>query len=109
MQRDALGSLYEENSSTNGPPKATIARRAKSHSDFYHVARAQLTKEAKKLKKEEKEAETFLQSYKGSLVFETQYDLYEDTLLYASQEEFQYWHSCRNPAGRYEADVEQDV
>jgi hypothetical protein len=71
---------------SNGPPKATLARRAKSYSDFYEVVRAQLKKDAKQDKSflyEGKEAKT-----------ETQCALFyndvEDELLDSSQEEFQY-------------------
>ncbi|KAI1869734.1 uncharacterized protein JN550_005715 [Neoarthrinium moseri] len=43
-----LGSLDEEPDTSNDPPEPTLSRRAKSYSDFYHVVRAQLSKDAKK-------------------------------------------------------------
>ena len=72
-----------------GPPPATVARRAKSYTDFYHVARAHITKDTKKLKQEEhrtheapKNEDTVQQAY-------TSYDAYDDQLLDASLEDFQ--------------------
>ncbi|KAI0127841.1 Sec34-like family protein [Xylariales sp. AK1849] len=43
---EPLGSLYEEVEPSNDPPEAALVRRAKSYSDFYHVVRAQLSKDA---------------------------------------------------------------
>lgn len=40
----------------NGPPNATVARRAKSYSDFYDVVRAHLKKEKDLERKREREA-----------------------------------------------------
>ncbi|KAI1171629.1 Sec34-like family protein [Nemania sp. FL0916] len=43
---EPLESLFEERELPVGPPEPTIVRRAKSYSDFYHVVRAQLAKDA---------------------------------------------------------------
>jgi hypothetical protein len=40
-----LENVFEEPEDTNTPPEPTIIRRAASYSDFYHVVRAQLTKD----------------------------------------------------------------
>ncbi|KAL2752097.1 hypothetical protein ACRALDRAFT_1083664 [Sodiomyces alcalophilus JCM 7366] len=47
-----LSKLVEEQA-THTPPEATVARRAKSYSDFYHVVRSQLAKDSHKKKREE--------------------------------------------------------
>lgn len=67
-----------------------MARRAKSYSDFYHVVRAQLTKDCKKTKQEYRDVETGTKTVKNGLKFERYYETMEDDLLDASQEEFQY-------------------
>lgn len=64
-------------------------RRAKSYTDFYHVVRAQITKDAKRAKKEERETEIPAPTTSASLRFEKTYESYEYELLEASQEEFQ--------------------
>ncbi|KAI1099009.1 Sec34-like family protein [Jackrogersella minutella] len=48
---EQLEELLEEPETTIGPPEATLSRRAKSYSDFYHVVRAQLSKDAATAKK----------------------------------------------------------
>jgi hypothetical protein len=63
-----------------------VARRAKSHSDFYHVARAQLTKDLKRLKIEETACDITVPNIPKGLSFEK---AYEDDLLEASREEYQ--------------------
>ena len=89
IQQQPLENLYEDKPLLRGPPPATVARRAKSYTDFYHVARAHITKETKKLKAEEQ------QNFKASRNEETSahtyssYDAYDDQLLDASLEDFQ--------------------
>ncbi|RYP46531.1 hypothetical protein DL768_007278 [Monosporascus sp. mg162] len=46
-----LEQLYEEPEASDGPPEPTLTRRAKSYSDFYHVVRAQLSKDAARKKR----------------------------------------------------------
>ncbi|EMR69779.1 putative sec34-like family protein [Eutypa lata UCREL1] len=48
---EPLEGLYEEPQASNDPPEPTLTRRAKSYSDFYHVVRAQLSKDAAKKKR----------------------------------------------------------
>jgi conserved oligomeric Golgi complex subunit 3 len=82
--------LFEERASIKSPPKATVARRAKSYSDFYNVARAQLLKDSRNIKVKDKEV-TIREVYKRKrFQFENIYDAHEDELLDASQEEFRY-------------------
>ena len=71
-----------------GPPKATLARRAKSYSDFYEVAIGFLNKEAKS----EKSRDDFepLEKSLDNTLSETTFERLEDDLLDASQEEYQY-------------------
>lgn len=81
--------MYEEQPLSKDPPQATLARRAKSYTDFYHVARAQITKGAKKLREQERRAFKSPDHSDEASQLENRYDLYEDELLEASQEEFQ--------------------
>jgi hypothetical protein len=43
--------LFEEPEAPTGPPEPTLLPRARSYSDFYHVVRAQLSKDAAKKKR----------------------------------------------------------
>lgn len=72
-----------------GPPPATVARRAKSYTDFYHVARAHITKETKKLRAEERRAYKALSNEDPGSHTYTCYDAYDEQLLDASLEDFQ--------------------
>jgi hypothetical protein len=72
----------------NGPPPATVARRAKSYSDFYTVVRAHIKKE-KALEKtlEKKKSRGHLST---ELEFAEWYGGVNDELVEASHEEFKY-------------------
>ncbi|OBT83578.1 hypothetical protein VE02_06952 [Pseudogymnoascus sp. 03VT05] len=83
-----LEPLDEEESLSKGPPQATIARRAKSYTDFYHVAHAQITKEAKKIREQELRALKLLESGDNAL-YEGRYEIDDAVLLDVSQDEFQ--------------------
>ncbi|KAI0475220.1 Sec34-like family-domain-containing protein [Xylariaceae sp. FL0804] len=48
---EPLAELFEEPEPSIDPPEPTLTRRAKSYSDFYHVVRAQLAKDAPKRRK----------------------------------------------------------
>lgn len=72
-----------------GPPKATLARRAKSYSDFYHVARDYIGREAAKKEEDLRDHLEVDQRRSTNLNFENSYDDFEDGLLDASQEEYQ--------------------
>lgn len=49
---EALENVYEDIENTNTPPEPSLVRRAASYSDFYHVVKAQISKdEALKRKK----------------------------------------------------------
>ncbi|KAJ8130664.1 hypothetical protein O1611_g2966 [Lasiodiplodia mahajangana] len=48
---EPLERLLEEPETSIGPPEPTLIPRAKSYSDFYHVVRAQLSKDAPKKKR----------------------------------------------------------
>lgn len=56
---EGIADLLEEPEQDNGPPQATVARRAKSYSDFYDIVTAHLKKERdqqkEKLKKRPRE------------------------------------------------------
>ncbi|KAM0324769.1 hypothetical protein ACHAQA_007733 [Verticillium albo-atrum] len=51
---EPLSKLLEELEDDDDPPEPMLARRAKSYSDFYHVVRAQLAKDAHKKKEDRK-------------------------------------------------------
>ncbi len=87
-----LKDLYEERPQLKGPPEAALARRAKSYTDFYHVARAQITKEAKKLREGERKALKSPNTGDSDKHNSNSYDAYDDELLDASLEEFQLYH-----------------
>ncbi|KAI4633402.1 hypothetical protein J4E80_000768 [Alternaria sp. BMP 0032] len=78
----------------NGPPPATVARRAKSYSDFYTVVRAHLKKERALEKKKSRE------EISTELEFADWYGGVSDELLEASHEEYRLYqnqlHITRN-------------
>ncbi|CAN9108679.1 unnamed protein product [Alternaria alternata] len=78
----------------NGPPPATVARRAKSYSDFYTVVRAHLRKERALEKKKSRE------DISTELEFADWYGGLSDKLLEASHDEYRLYqhqlHMTRN-------------
>jgi hypothetical protein len=79
--------VFEGDSEHKGPPKATLARRAKSYSDFYEAAIGFLGKETGKGKP--KDVLEVFENGGDQISFETRYEEYETDLLDASQEEYQ--------------------
>ncbi|KAL7619808.1 Golgi transport complex subunit 3 [Parahypoxylon ruwenzoriense] len=59
---EPLEELFEEPETAIDPPEATLTRRAKSYSDFYHVVRAQLSKDAAAKKRRKKAKERSLEA-----------------------------------------------
>jgi hypothetical protein len=80
--------LFEEAPGLKGPPKASVARRAKSYSDFYDAAIGYLGGETG----QEKPFDIFevLENAGSNDLLETGYEKYEDDLIDASQAEYQY-------------------
>lgn len=76
---EAIEDLTEKE---NGPPLATVARRAKSYSDFYDVVRAHLKKEKDLERKKSQE------NISNELEFAEWYGGIEEELLDASHDEF---------------------
>lgn len=72
------------------PPLATTARRAKSYSDFYHVARAQLAREHKEAAQRRPAAVQSKVVPHDGHTFQDLFQAHEEGLLNASVEEFQY-------------------
>jgi hypothetical protein len=70
----------------HGPPQATVARRAKSYSDFYNVVRAHLKKEKEKELEQKKSQEQI----STDLDFAEWYGDVNGDLLEASHEEYKY-------------------
>ncbi|KAK7937676.1 uncharacterized protein PG986_014544 [Apiospora aurea] len=89
-----LGDLIEEVVPSNDPPEPTLIKRAKSYSDFYHVVRAQLSKDAAKKRRRKRRD----RSLEALMVDKPEDDLPSratppdvsstDQLLQASQQEF---------------------
>lgn len=77
--------LFEDGVGLRGPPKATLARRAKSYSNFYDVATEYLSKDAKVQKPRDK-----LEPVIKSKSFLDNFEDFEDDLLDESHEEYQY-------------------
>ena len=75
-----------------GPPPATVARRAKSYSDFYDVVRAHIKKE-NKLEREKQRKRHRQKQIKNELEFGTWYQGVQNGLADASLEEYQYGYS----------------
>jgi hypothetical protein len=78
----------EEEEQPKGPPAATIARRAKSYSNFYDVVRAQLKQEYKLEKEQERKQSKLLIS--TDVEFGSWYASIKGDLMNASHEEYQY-------------------
>lgn len=76
--------IEEATAKDNSPPQATVARRAKSYSDFYDVVRAHLKKEKELERKKSKE------NISNELEFTQWYGGIEEELLEASHEEYKY-------------------
>lgn len=75
-----IAEIIEDVDKSNGPPKATVARRAKSYGDFYDVVRAHLKKERRRSR----------ENIKTELDFGEWYSGVSEELLDASHEEYQY-------------------
>jgi len=71
-----------------GPPKATLVKRAKSYSDFYDAAIGYLGKED--TEDMTKDVFDVLENEKCQPPWKSGYEEYEDEILDASQEEYQY-------------------
>lgn len=85
---EGIAELPEEQpGKLNGPPPATVARRAKSYSDFYTVVRAHLKKERaleKRKSREDIDTELALAEWYGGV---------NDDLLEASHEEYRLYQN----------------
>ncbi|KAF2760816.1 Sec34-domain-containing protein [Pseudovirgaria hyperparasitica] len=84
--------IPEELTDTIGPPEATIARRAKSYSDFYDVVRAHVRKEHEKEREAEKAKKRTRDQIKTEIDFTEWYGDISDELLDASHEQYRLYH-----------------
>jgi hypothetical protein len=80
--------LLEDNSASKGPPKATLAKRAKSYSNFYEAAVHYLGRDGEKI--HQFDALESIDSTEIDPYFERTFECCEDELLDASQQEYQY-------------------
>lgn len=91
---EALDEIFEEIEDTNTPPEATVLRRAKSYSDFYHVVRAQLAKDEQKKRRKRRKDKSWdaldvaAQVNDPSLSCRPVLDHCDEQLLEASQQEY---------------------
>lgn len=80
--------IYEDEPLSKDPPKATLAKRAKSYSDFYEVAMSYINKETNEGKTQnERDTEG---EEPATPLFEERYSALEDELVDGSLEEYQY-------------------
>ncbi|KAB8360657.1 hypothetical protein FH972_024395 [Carpinus fangiana] len=79
-------SIAEEEGETNGPPSASVARRAQSYSDFYHVVRAQLHKDQHSKRRRSLQREQLIERDDSPL------DDPDEELLDASHDRYQLYH-----------------
>lgn len=86
MQEPVL-ELFEDPSALKGPPKATLAKRAKSYSDFYEAAVSYLTKDLEK--RPQIDVFEIPGSNEIAPCFEGAFEAFEGGLLDASQQEYQ--------------------
>ncbi|KAL2131006.1 hypothetical protein VTI74DRAFT_5665 [Chaetomium olivicolor] len=97
---EPLPALFEDQEDANSPPEPTLARRAKSYSDFYDIVKAQLSvHDAKKKRKRRRtdrrwDALAVPDSVTAGLPVEEEAcdDMLERELLRASQQEFLLYH-----------------
>ncbi|OCK81332.1 Sec34-domain-containing protein [Lepidopterella palustris CBS 459.81] len=82
---EGITEIIEDAGKTNEPPKATVARRAKSYSDFYDVVRAHMRKE-RGLEREKRRSR---ENIRTELEFAEWYAGVSEELLVASHEEYQ--------------------
>ncbi len=91
---EPLDRLYEEEQDEKGPPEATVARRAKSYSDFCDIVRREQSRNATKTKRRKRKelglAALLISDYNGRL---DEYDgpildTYEDEFQSASQQDY---------------------
>ena len=85
---EPLMELFEDTSALKGPPKATLAKRAKSYSNFYETAVHYLGRGTEKIR--ELGVLEATESLEVEACFEKTFQSYEEELLDASQQEFQY-------------------
>ncbi len=91
---ESLSNGASDSLDQRSPPAATLARRAKSYSDFYDTVRAYLEKEQKQEQKQEKKQRNVLQRRQAGLRTESEfaawYGCVKSQLEDASHEEYQY-------------------
>lgn len=78
--------LFEENAGLRGPPKATLAKRAKSHSDFHELAAQYLGAEVGTARSKDPFNQVEVSK---DLVQASFYEDLEEDILDESHEEFQ--------------------
>ena len=87
-QPESILEILEDGIDQKGPPIATLAKRAKSYSDFYEVCSSYLGRSAEIYALND----VFIPSNnsESEISFESNYDRLENDLLDASLEDYQY-------------------
>ncbi|KAJ9647206.1 Golgi transport complex subunit 3 [Coniosporium tulheliwenetii] len=85
---EEIAAVIEEDERKRSPPEATVARRAKSYSDFYNVVRAHIKRERKLEREKRRSRENIRELVKTELDFRRWYNSVHDELLDASHEEY---------------------
>jgi len=85
---ESILEILEDGIDKNGPPRATLAKRAKSYSDFYEVCNFYFGRSAPT----DAPADVLETSkdFGSDALFGGNYEQYENEILGASQEEYQY-------------------
>lgn len=99
---EPLEDVFEEIENTNTPPEPTLIRRAVSYSDFYHVVKAQLSKDGtlkrkKKSGRKDRSLEALMLGPAADKASQPEttlasFDAFDDQLLEDSQQEYLYAH-----------------
>ncbi|KAM0628381.1 hypothetical protein ACHAQG_001431 [Verticillium nonalfalfae] len=114
---EPLSRLLEDPEDDDDPPEPVLARRAKSYSDFYHVVRAQLAKDAHKKREDRKRRKD--KSLEALMIAANVdnipvprrpvLDQYNDELLQASQHEYLYGANPVRPSHRSPANHSESI
>ena len=97
---EGIAEDVEEPGVSKGPPEATVARRAKSYSDFYEVVRAHIKKERQQYLDNEKEKKRQTrEKLQDEVDFERWYSGISQDLLEAGHEEYRLVTTLEHEAG----------
>ncbi|KAI9823282.1 MAG: Golgi transport complex subunit 3 [Thelocarpon impressellum] len=99
-QVEGIADIVEEPEQSSGPPEATVARRAKSYSDFYDAATAQLRRDARS-GKEPRTAASSAKDVKTELDLRHWYKGIDRQLQDAGNEEYLLYRDSLHQSGAH--------